>query len=377
MFISEVVKLLGRGGQRFAEKHFKWNRKTIRKGQNELETGCPTEDRFQDRGRKRVEHSLPRLLEDIESIVHPVSQSDPTLRSKRIYSPLTAKEIHHRLQTVKGYKASELPTVRTISNKLTDLEIRPQRVKKCQPLRKIKQTDAIFEEVHRVNEEADSNPEKIRISLDSKATVKIGAFSRGGKSRIEQRAADHDFDPETTLTPFGIFVPQSAESHLWFSASSITADFIADRIEELWPKLHQQHPEVNTLVINADNGPESSGRRTQWLNRLVQFSCNVGITIQLAYYPPYHSKYNPVERLWGVLENHWRGELLDSIEKTLGLARTMTYRGLKPRVQLVREQYQKGIRLTKSVMKNIEQKIDRLKGLEAWFITIEPERALG
>jgi hypothetical protein len=55
----------------------------------------------------------------------------------------------------------------------------------------------------------------------------------------------------------------------------------------------------------------------------------------------------------------------------------MTYRGIKPRVRLVREQYQKGIRLTKAVMKNIEQKIDRLKGLEAWFITIEPEHVLG
>jgi hypothetical protein len=377
MFKSEVVNLLGRGGQRFVEKYFKWNRKTIRKGQSELATGIPTEDRFRDRGRKRVEHNFPSLLEDIESIVHPVSQSDPTFRSIRIYSPLTAKEIHYRLQTVKGYKTSELPTVRTISNKLADLGIRPQRVKKCQPLRKIKQTDAIFEEVHRVNKEADLNPEKIRISLDSKATVKIGAFSRGGKSRIEQHAVDHDFEPKAALTPFGILVPQSAESHLWFSESPITADFIADRIEELWPRLHQQLPGVNTLVINADNGPESSGRRTQWLNRLVQFSCNAGITIQLAYYPPYHSKYNPVERLWGVLENHWRGELLDSIEKTLGLARSMTYRGIKPRVRLVRDQYQKGIRLAKAAMKTIEQKIDRLNGLEAWFITIEPEYALG
>ena len=49
------------------------------------------------------------------------------------------------------------------------------------------------------------------------------------------------------------------------------------------------------LVINADNGPESNGQRTQWLKRLSDFSDVAGIRIQLAYYPPYHSKYNPIE----------------------------------------------------------------------------------
>lgn len=317
------------------------------------------------------------MLDDIQSIVNPVSQADPTLRSKRIYSALTAKEIHRRLKSDKRYKPSELPPVRTISNKLADLNIRPQRVKKCRPLRRFSETDAIFEEVHRINDNADIHPEKLRISLDRKATVKIGPFSRGGKSRIEPRAYDHDFEPEATLTPFGIFVPESAESHLWFSAGPVTADFMVDWLEDLWPKLHQRYPDVNTLVINADNGPESSGQRTQWLNRLVQFSHASGVTIQLAYYPPYHGKYNPVERLWGVLENHWRGELLDSIEKTLGLARTMTYRGIKPRVQLIRKVYRTGVRLTKSAMKIVEAKMNRLNGLEKWFITIKPTQALG
>ena len=320
---------------------------------------------------------MPNLLQDIESIVEPVSQADPTFRSRRVYAPLTAKEIHKRLQTDKKYKPTKLPTVRTISNKLSELNIRPDRVKKCVPQRKIPETDAIFEQVHDINEDADSDPHKLRISLDSKSTVKIGPYSRGGKNRVKQKAADHDFEPEETLTPFGIFIPESAESYLWFSMGPVTADFMVDRLEELWPKLHQRYPQLNTLVINADNGSESSGQRTQWLKRLVEFSEAFKVTIQLAYYPPYHSKYNPVERLWGVLENHWRGELLESIEKTLGLARSMTYRGIKPRVNLVRKVYRNGIRLTKKAMKPIEEKLDRLKALEKWFITIRPSQVLG
>ena len=81
------------------------------------------------------------------------------------------------------------------------------------------------------------------------------------------------------------------------------------------------------------------------------FSDTADITIELSYYPPYHSKYNPVERLWGVLENHWRGELFTSINKALGLARTMTYRNIVPfTVRLVRRVYRKVVRLTRKQM---------------------------
>jgi transposase len=84
------------------------------------------------------------------------------------------------------------------------------------------------------------------------------------------------------------------------------------------------------------------------LQRLVDFSDTASITIELAYYPPYHSKYNPVERLWGVLENHWCGELLTSTDKALGLTRTMTYRHIAPStVRLIRKIYRRGIRLKK------------------------------
>jgi hypothetical protein len=101
------------------------------------------------------------------------------------------------------------------------------------------------------------------------------------------------------------------------------------------------------------------------------------VTIQLAYYPPYHSKYNPVERLWGVLENHWRGELIDSVEKALGLARSMTYRGIKPSVRKVNKVYRKGISVAKQAMQDIEQRLERTEGLEDWFIKIVPQSQTG
>ena len=63
------------------------------------------------------------------------------------------------------------------------------------------------------------------------------------------------------------------------------------------------------------------------------------MAVQLAYYPPYHSKYNPIERVWGVLKNHWNGSLLDTVETVLNFAQTMTWNGQNPVVKLVEKTY--------------------------------------
>ena len=375
--MARVVAGLGWGGQRFAEKELGWNRGTIRKGQWELETAIEFEDRFRERGRKGAEEHLPKLLEDILWIVEPASQTDPTFRSTRLYSPLTAKEVWRRLIEKKGYAEEQLPCERTISNKLHALAIRPQKVAKCKPLKKIPETDAIFEQVHATNRQSDADPGMVRISLDTKAAVKVGEFSRGGYSRTPGKALDHDYAAQATLKPFGVLVPATAESYLWFSTSNVTADFMADRLEELWPRLREQFGDPHTVVINADNGPESSGHRKQWLKRMVQFADRFGVTVELAYYPPYHSKYNPIERVWGVLEKHWMGELLQSIDKVLGLARTMTFRAVAPMVELVTKTYEKAVKVAAGDMATINARIDRLTGLQSWFITILPQPFLG
>ena len=123
-------------------------------------------------------------------------------------------------------------------------------------------------------------------------------------------------------------------------------------------------------MLNADNGPENNGARTQWLKRLVEFSAAQQVTVKLAYYPPYHSKYNPVERVFGVLENYWYGDPLGTVDHALGMAEGMTYKGVHPQVTLVEDTYAKGVRLTKKQMKPYEACLERLTGLRKWFITI-------
>jgi hypothetical protein len=223
-----------------------------------------------------------------------------------------------------------------------------------------------------VHAQAAADETVLRLSLDAKATVAIGPFSRHGQSRVEVKAVDHDFQPEETMTPFGILLPDHDELYLYFTSSKVTSDFIVDCLTDCWQRLQARFPQVTTLLLNQDNGRENHSRRTQFMRRLTQFADQTQLTIELAYYPPYHSKYNPVERVWGVLEQHWNGSLLDSVEAVLNFAQSMTWRSLHPTVQRIHQIYSTGICLTQQAMRTLELRLDRLPGLEKYFVTVHP-----
>ena len=223
-----------------------------------------------------------------------------------------------------------------------------------------------------MNAAADAAPTVLRISLDAKATVKIGPFARGGKSRAESKACDHDFKPQATVTPFGIFLPASDELFVYAVTSKVTSDCLVDRLVQWWESVRERFGYITTLVINLDNGPENHSRRTQFMRRLVEFVRHYRITVRLVYYPPYHSKYNPIERCWGILENHWNGAILDRVEAVLNFTASMTWNGIHPVVDLVSTIYHTGVRLSQEAMAAIEAQIARLPGLDKWFVDITP-----
>lgn len=135
-FMAQVVRLMGKGGQRRAERELGWDRKTIIKGTKELDSGFDCVDHYSGRGRHRIEQKLPNLLDDIKDIVDPVSQCDPTFRTTQLYSPITAKEVLRRLIEDKQYPLDQVPTMRTISNKLNQLGFSLKKVSKCKPQKK-------------------------------------------------------------------------------------------------------------------------------------------------------------------------------------------------------------------------------------------------
>ncbi|BAZ90818.1 transposase [Raphidiopsis curvata NIES-932] len=129
-FMAEVVKSLGIGRQILAERELGWNKRTIRKGMQELESDQPFIDGFRFSGRKRVETKLPNLLTDIKSLVEPHSQTDPSFKSTRLYTRMTASEVRRQLIEQFGYSDEELPTSETIRRRLNDLGYTLKRVLK-------------------------------------------------------------------------------------------------------------------------------------------------------------------------------------------------------------------------------------------------------
>ena len=209
--------------------------------------------------------------------------------------------------------------------------------------------------------------------MDGKATVNIGDYSRGGKTRGDHQAADHDMGCEEKHTPFGLVDEDGGQLDLAFGSSAKTSDFIVDSLYDWWERLPMDERHAfSRLQIKADNGPESNGRRTQFLHRMVEFADYIGKPIQLLYYPPYHSKYNPVERCWGILEKHWNGAKLVDAQTMLGWAKSMTWKGIHPVVELSRKVYQKGVSLSKEAMQDIEARLVRNPLLPKWDILIQP-----
>jgi hypothetical protein len=178
--------------------------------------------------------------------------------------------------------------------------------------------------------------------MDAKVAINVGEFDRGGKTRVTTIAEDHDFNPECKITPYGIFLPEYNELNLFFVSSKLTADCIVDLLEDWWRETKNRFPHIKRLVINQDNGPENNSHRTQFMKRMVDFADNWRLDVELAYYPPYHSKYNPVERTFGWLEQHWNGSLLDTVETVMKFAQSLRFKGKQPLVNNTFAKMKKG-----------------------------------
>ena len=168
------------------------------------------------------------------------------------------------------------------------------KVRKLKPKKKIKETDEISDKIKQVREENIGKDNVITISIDAKDKVKIGYFSGSGYIRINTKALEHNFE-DNYIIPFFILNLNTDKVELyWINTYAITSK--------------------DTLLIHLDNGPENSSRRTQFMKRIIELSVKLDVKIILSYYPPYHSKYNKIERVWRSLENHWNGSILDTKE---------------------------------------------------------------
>ena len=322
------------------------------------------------RGRKGSLELYPSLEKDIRDLMQSKSMCDPKFKNDWQYSSLSLREITEELSDRYGY--TSLPKKSALYTALDALGYRLKPVQKAKPFKKIPETDLIFYNIGRVRSQAEADENAGWISIGCKDKVDIGPYFRGGKSRTGAAGADHDFKPQTQLTPFGILDMKSGQAHITMAAGPATADFMADCIEE-WIDGNMQGKKA--LYIFAGNGMEGCLKRRQWVRRMLQISAERNIAIVLAYYPPYHSKYSPIERVWGRLECHWNGVLLNTVQDAVGYAITAVFNGKKLLVRYSEKKYEKGISASNKASQAMRQGLCLIAGIEQWHARIEPESA--
>src|SRR5438105_5009781 len=181
LYMAEVTTQLCDGSPRQAERRFGWGRDAVELGLHESRQGVRCQEDFTARGRQRSEDKDPRLKADIRAIVEPHTQADPELKSSRRYTNLSAAEVRQAL-LANGYAEQQLPKERTLRDILNRLNYRLKRIQKGKPLKKTKETDAIFANVQAVQQQVRDDPETREIAMDTKAKVALGEYVRGGKN---------------------------------------------------------------------------------------------------------------------------------------------------------------------------------------------------
>ena len=198
----------------------------------------------------------------------------------------------------------------------------------------------------------------------------------GEKTRTDSegkvpQAWDHDPPAKEKLVPFGVLILLTGALTLIFGHHE-TSDFWGDCLRMWWTSVKDQFPKVRRLTIYLDNGPKNSGTRTQFLKRMIEFADWSGLEIHLVYYPPYHSKYNRIERCWSSLQQKWNGVLLTCWVIVKACAQRMTWKGQHPTVMKLDGDYPIGVIVPKKEMMELNKRLERSETLAKYDILIQP-----
>lgn len=187
---------------------------------------------------------------------------------------------------------------------------------------------------------------------------------------------DHDPPAKEKLVPFGILMIATGALTLIFGKHQ-TSDFWGDCLRMWWVQVRAKCRGVRRLVVYLDNGPKNSGVRTQFLKRMIEFSDWSGLEVHLVYYPPYHSKYNPIERCWSSLHQKWNGVLLKCWDVVQACALRMTWKQQHPNVFKNDNDYPTGVIVPKQEMMQLNKRLQRSDSLRKYDILITPKTPRG
>jgi Rhodopirellula transposase DDE domain len=363
----EAAKL-GHGGLDYIAALLGCDPKAIRRGQEDLQRladgdlqDITPDDRArrQGGGRKPATESRPDLRSSFHAVLEDHTAGDP-MREQVIWTDLTPREIGEALME-KDLYVSE----RIIRQLLEDAGYRRRQIQKYLDMGSHEDRDAQFENIARIKQDYLGSPDPI-LSIDTKKRELLGTFYRDGRVYTRQGplAFDHDFPSyaDGVVIPYGLYDLKRNFGYLSVGTSHDTTEFACDSIGWWWENYGRSlYPEARSVCLLCDGGGSNSADKYLFKEDLQKLADRLGREIRIAHYPPYCSKYNPIERrLFPHVTRACQGVIFDSVATVKRLLeKTRTATGLGVVVEVVEKVYQTGRKYAEGFKKDMKIVFDK------------------
>lgn len=348
---------------------------TLQNGRRELLSGeGPGEGRIRREGggRKKELPRHPEWTQALVQIIEPYKAGLPQDESV-VWISLSVTQIMDEMAKA-GYDISRY-LVRRI---LDSLGLRERSFYKDLPMKDVKDRNEQFEQIASIREEAEAVGLPV-ISTDTKKKEMLGNFKREGKalSNGTPKSLDHDFATfsDGQIVPHGIYDVARNVGYMTLGTSHDTSMFVCENIERVWNEhMKERYPDAHTLVILCDGGGSNSSSHRIVKQDLMDLADRMGMRLLVVHYPPYCSKFNPIEhRLFSQITRSWRGAPLMSLrDAAQRAAMTTTKKGLTVHVHINSKTYDIKRTVDESYQKRLAKQVIFAPKLGKWNYLIKP-----
>jgi Rhodopirellula transposase DDE domain len=379
LYVADRALDQGRGGISRLSKLTGMSRTTITKaaadlnGRGKLRKARQGRIREVGGGRKKVEEADPGLQAELSKIMERTTAGDPmsALRWTNQSTPAIAEEL-----TRQGHPVTD----KTVARCLRQMGYSMQLNQKTREGPQHRHRDQQFRYLNRQVAWFRKSGDPV-LSVDAKKKELVGAFKNGGRTwrpkGDPQRVKVHDFpsQAEGKAIPYGAYEIGEDRAVVNVGVTHDTAEFAVESIRRWWKLAgRKRKPEARRILICADSGGSNSARSKLWKLQLQELADDLGMAITVCHYPPGTSKWNKIEhRLFSFISMTWKGQPLINYETVVNLiGATTTKSGLRVKAVLDTNEYEIGLKVTKSQMEGIS--IRRHATHPDWNYTIEPRR---
>jgi hypothetical protein len=345
----EAAKL-GHGGVEYISRVLGVDPKTIRQGRRDLEglpEGPASRVRDPGGGRRRKIDDDPKIDEDFRKVLVEHTAGSPAEESL-IWTNLTRTEIVDLMQDCGSYIS-----VHIVDQLLDRHGYHERKALRMEPLSRHPDRDAQFETIARLRREYLESADPI-LSIDLKSRERLGNFFRGGPLFTRQtiRVFDHDLAEfaQGVVLPHGLYDLKRNRGYIHLGTSHDTSEFACDCLKDWWERFGRAaYPGARSLLVLCDGGGSNpadndNGQAHLFRADVQRLVNDLGLEIRVAHYPPYASKYNPIEhRLFPHLSRVCRGMILHGVDMVAELMRkAKTRTGLSVVVDILDKVYKTG-----------------------------------